>query len=129
MKSKTKAKKPDLMTGNRSHRRRLASSVRPGARIPKMEPEHRPGQLNVVTEDSLLEMRAGDVIFLDESVSMRSMVESDFSAVLSCPGCGTLGLITIPKFNGIQPVICGADDCSCRFQIVRKAQFEFLAAS
>jgi len=83
----------------------------------------------VVAEDSLLEMRAGDVIFLDESVSMRPMVESDFFAVLSCPGCGTLGLITIPQYNGVQPVICGADDCSCRFRIVGEVQFEFLPAS
>jgi hypothetical protein len=109
---------------SRTHSRRRGS-----AHIPKMELEQRPRGLTIVNEDSLLEMRAGDVIFLDESSSMRPVVETYFFAVLSCPGCGTLGLITFPQYKGIQPVICGADDCSCRFRILEKARFEYLPAS
>ncbi|HEV2351543.1 MAG TPA: hypothetical protein VG028_17060 [Terriglobia bacterium] len=108
------------------HERSGAPAV---ARFPKMEPGPRPTRLNTVSEDALLDMRAGDLIFLDESAVLRPMVESVFFAVLSCPCCGILGLIMLPQYLGNQPVICGADDCSCRFRILEKARIEFLPAS
>jgi hypothetical protein len=98
-------------------------------RNPKMELGSRPEGPNPVTEDSLLYMRAGDIIFLDESSSLRPLVETDFFAVLSCPCCGTSGLITPPQYRGVEPVICGSDACSCRFRISEKMRFEFLPAN
>jgi hypothetical protein len=47
--------------------------------------------------------------------------------VLSCPHCGTLGLITRKQIAGLLPVICGSGKCSAQFFIrdseivVRKA--------
>jgi len=37
--------------------------------------------------------------------------------VLSCPKCGTLGLITRKQLAGLLPVICGSDKCSAQFFI------------
>lgn len=93
---------------------------------PKMELKTRPSLLNNVGEDSLLLMYPGDIILLDESASLRPLVEEAFFAVLSCPGCGTPGLVTLPQFSGIEPVICGSDNCSCRFRIIEKSRLEYL---
>ncbi len=98
-------------------------------RRPKMELTSRPATLNTVTEDSLLLMHAGDVIFLNESASLRPMVETAFYAILSCPGCNTPGLITMPQYYGIETVICGSDVCSCRFRIAEESRFEYLPAN
>jgi hypothetical protein len=94
-----------------------------------MELKPRPTRLNIVTGDMLLEMNAGDGILLDESDTLRPAVESVFIAVLSCPCCGTLGMITNLQYCGMGPVNCAADDCSCRFQIVEKTRFAFLPAN
>ncbi len=43
--------------------------------------------------------------------------ESDdpYWAVLACPACGTLGLITRRQMAGLIPIICGSDKCSAQF--------------
>jgi hypothetical protein len=38
-------------------------------------------------------------------------------AVLACPVCATLGLITRKQVTGIIPVICGSENCSAQFHI------------
>jgi hypothetical protein len=43
--------------------------------------------------------------------------EDPYWAVLSCPDCGTLGLITRKQLAGLLPVICGSDQCSVQFFI------------
>jgi len=93
---------------------------------PKMELKPHPSILNSIGEDSLQLMNPGDIILLDESASLRPLVEEAFFAVLSCPGCGTPGLITLPQFSGIEPVTCGSDSCSCRFRIIEKSRLEYL---
>ena len=92
----------------------------------KMELKPYPPILNNVGEDSLQAMNPGDIILLDESASLRPLVEQTFFAVLSCPCCGTSGLITVPQFCGVEPVTCGSDSCSCRFRIVEKSRLEYL---
>lgn len=129
VKSKSVDAAPGSMARTRTHVESKQSGRRAGAGIPKMELDRRTGILNIVAENLLQVMQAGDAILLDESASLRPMVESVFFAVLSCPGCGTLGLITKSQYNGIEPVICGADHCSCRFRIVENTRFEFLRAS
>jgi len=37
--------------------------------------------------------------------------------VLSCPSCGTLGLITRKQMAGLLPTICGSAVCSAQFFI------------
>jgi len=36
---------------------------------------------------------------------------------LSCPECGTLGLVTRKQIAGLLPVICGSRECSAQFFI------------
>jgi hypothetical protein len=62
-------------------------------------------------------MAPGDVIFLDETESLKTAVESIFFAVLACPACGALGLITSAQYVGAAPVTCVSNQCSCRFRI------------
>ncbi len=38
-----------------------------------------------------------------------------FVAVLACPGCGTVGLITRRQLHGYESMICGGDSCSAEF--------------
>ena len=38
-------------------------------------------------------------------------------AVLACPACATLGLITRNQMAGTIPIICGSDHCSAQFHI------------
>jgi hypothetical protein len=38
-------------------------------------------------------------------------------AVLACPSCGTLGLITRKQIAGLLAVICGSGKCSAQFFI------------
>jgi len=41
--------------------------------------------------------------------------EDPYWAVLSCPSCGTLGLITRKQMAGLLPTICGSAVCSAQF--------------
>ena len=43
--------------------------------------------------------------------------EDPYWAVLSCPSCGTLGLITRKQIAGLIAVICGSGKCSAQFFI------------
>jgi hypothetical protein len=74
-------------------------------------------------------MRPGDVVLLAETETLRSAVESIFFAVLACPACGTLGLITSSQYHGNVAVTCGSTVCSCRFRISEGRQFIFLPAN
>lgn len=49
-------------------------------------------------------------------------------AVLSCPRCSTLGLITESQYRGQDSVLCGNPECSCHLFINNRAYFEFLPA-
>lgn len=85
--------------------------------------------LNLVGEEHLTSMRPGDIIMIDSLSTLRSMIESDFCAVLACPWCGMPGLITPSQYGGMEPIMCGSISCSCRYRIVRNSEFEFLPAS
>jgi len=71
-------------------------------------------------------MAPGDFVFLGEAESLRSAVESIFFAVLACPACGALGLITSAQYGGLAPVTCGSNQCSCRFRIDEGGRFVYL---
>jgi hypothetical protein len=71
-------------------------------------------------------MDAGDIILLSEADSLRAAIEKVFFAVLACPACGTLGCITAAQYFGAAPIICGSDQCSCRFRIDGKNHFVYL---
>ena len=85
----------------------------PTARAANSLPTH----LHHVEQDLSVEMRPGDFVRLDHTESRKCSVEPTFYAVLACPRCGTLGLISSAQYFRAVPVICGSRLCSCRFRI------------
>jgi hypothetical protein len=83
-------------------------------------------ELSVLNEWIPEQMHPGTVYLLENAGDMG---ESDdpYWAVLACPDCGTLGLITRRQLAGLVTVICGSDTCSAQFFlrddqiVVRKA--------
>jgi hypothetical protein len=63
-----------------------------------------------------------------ENHAQLGHVRSSFVAVLSCPRCGTIGLITRRQLCGGDAMICGGDICSAEYRLegetiqYRKAQ-------
>jgi hypothetical protein len=84
------------------------------------------GELNILSAWIPEYMEPG-TIFVLENAGEVGEKEDPYWAVLSCPSCGTLGLITRKQIAGLLPVICGSDECSAQFFIndseivVRKA--------
>jgi hypothetical protein len=85
-----------------------------------------PQNLNAVDESQLGQMAPADVIVLDESPSIRRHVASVFYAIVACPACGALGLITPQQYFGMIPVICPSDRCSCHFRIHERSRLAYL---
>ncbi len=73
-------------------------------------------ELNVLSEWIPEQMIPG-TIFVLENAGRMGEKEDPYWAVLSCPKCGTLGLITRKQLAGLLPVICGSDKCSAQFFI------------
>jgi hypothetical protein len=73
-------------------------------------------QLNIVTEWIPEQMEPG-AIFVLENAGEVGEHDDPYWAVLSCPECGTLGLITRKQMRGLVPVICGSNVCSAQFMI------------
>jgi hypothetical protein len=73
-------------------------------------------ELNVLNEWIPEQMEPG-TLFVLENAGAKSEEEDPYWAVLACPECGTLGLITRRQIAGLLPVICGSDQCSAQFFI------------
>jgi len=73
-------------------------------------------ELSVLNEWIPEQMQPGTLFVLENAGDMG---ESDdpFWAVLACPECGTLGLITRRQVVGLIAVICGSNECSAQFFI------------
>lgn len=59
-------------------------------------------------------MEPGTVFLLDGPNSL-GRGDNPFVAVLACPGCGTVGLITRRQLSGRESMICGSPSCSAEF--------------
>jgi hypothetical protein len=63
-------------------------------------------------------------MFLLEQADDPNKEPNPFWAVLACPTCGSLGLITRSQHAGLEAMICGAEDCSAEYflggQTIRK---------
>ncbi len=81
-----------------------------GAEPPPLQVQH-------VDEGALDRMRPGDLFLLSEAESASSGIAPAFVAVLACPACGTLFLLTAAQYFGATPVVCQSKLCSCRFRI------------
>jgi len=72
------------------------------------------GEVTVMNEWIPEQMQPG-TMFVLENAGQIGEQEDPYWAVLACPSCGTLGLITKKQIAGILPVICGSDKCSAQF--------------
>ena len=73
-------------------------------------------ELNILTEWIPEQMQPGTVFVLENAGEVGKN-EDPYWAVLSCPDCATLGLITRKQIAGLLPVICGSEKCSAQFFI------------
>jgi hypothetical protein len=71
-------------------------------------------ELNVLNEWIPEEMHPG-TLFLLENAGEMGDADDPYWAVLACPSCGTLGLITRRQLSGLLPIICGSNACSAQF--------------
>lgn len=88
-----------------------------------------PQNLHHVWGDSPKQLIPGEIIVLNESPTLRSQVEPDFFAVLACPRCGILNLVTASQYFGASPIICGSNSCSCSFRIEDESRIAYLAVN
>lgn len=54
-------------------------------------------------------------LFVLERTGNLGKAENPFWAVLACPSCGALGLITRQQCLGLESMICGSDTCSAEY--------------
>lgn len=73
-------------------------------------------EINFLNEWIPEQMEPG-TIFVLENAGEIGDTDDPYWAVLSCPQCGTLGLITRKQIAGLIPVICGSEFCSAQFHI------------
>ncbi len=72
------------------------------------------GEVTVMNEWIPEQMQPGTMFVLENAGEIGEK-EDPYWAVLACPSCGILGLITRKQIAGILPVICGSDQCSAQF--------------
>ena len=56
-------------------------------------------------------------IFVLENQSRLGHAQNPYVAVMSCPRCGTLGLITRRQLHGKETMICGGEACSAEYRL------------
>lgn len=71
-------------------------------------------ELSLLSEWIPEQMEPGTMFMLENAGEVGEEADP-YYAVLSCPSCGTLGLITRRQVVGVIPVICGSDKCSAHF--------------
>ena len=71
-------------------------------------------EVNVLNEWIPEQMGPG-TLFVLENAGEAGGGDDPYWAVLACPKCGTLGLITRRQIAGLISVICGSDQCSAQF--------------
>lgn len=106
--------------------RRNAPATKRQPLLGHFERELRTASLNYVTEESMSRMVAGDILLLEGTTSLRACVAPAFYAILACPLCGKLDLITQKQFFGTDAVVCAHKDCSCHFRIDLRHRVTYL---
>ena len=56
-------------------------------------------------------------VFVLENQAKLGFVQNPFVAAMSCPRCGTIGLITRRQLFGAEAMICGGDACSAEYRL------------
>jgi hypothetical protein len=73
-------------------------------------------EINVLSAWVPEQMSPG-TLFVLENAGEVGEPDDPYYAVLACPECGTLGLITKRQIVGLVAVICGSDRCAAQFYI------------
>lgn len=60
------------------------------------------------------QMQPGTLFMLERAGDLGK-AENPFWAVLACPACGALGLITRRQCTGNEAMICGSESCSAEY--------------
>jgi hypothetical protein len=68
-------------------------------------------------EEWIPERMSPGTIFVLENQSNIGPSQNPYVAVMSCPLCGTMGLITRRQLVGSEIMICGGDVCSAEYQL------------
>jgi hypothetical protein len=68
-----------------------------------------------VLNEWIPEQMGPGAMFVLENAGEVGEADDPYWAVLACPACGTLGLITRRQISGLIPIICGSDQCSAQF--------------
>jgi hypothetical protein len=74
------------------------------------------GELSVLGEWIPEQMEPGTIFVLENAGEMGEK-DDPYWAVLSCPTCGQLGLVTRKQMFGLISVMCGSQRCSAEFFI------------
>ncbi len=60
-------------------------------------------------------------VFVLENQAKLGKAENPYVAVMSCPRCGTMGLITRRQLCAGETMICGGDSCSAEYRLEDEA--------
>lgn len=71
-------------------------------------------ELSVLSEWIPEQMEPGTLFVLENAGDVGEK-EDPYWAVLACPECGALGLVTRRQINGVLPIICGSENCSAHY--------------
>jgi hypothetical protein len=74
------------------------------------------GELSILSEWIPEQMEPGTIFVLENAGEIGDK-DDPFWAVLSCPDCGQLGLVTRKQIAGLISVMCGSAQCSAEFFI------------
>ena len=72
------------------------------------------GEITLLSEWIPEQMGPGTVFVLENAGDVGD-TNDPYWAVLACPECATLGLVTRKQINGVLPILCGSDKCSAQF--------------
>lgn len=73
-------------------------------------------QLDFLEEWIPERMDPGTIFMLANQAGLEKGQQS-YVAVLSCPRCGSIGLITRRQLQGNEAMICGDEDCSAEYRL------------
>jgi hypothetical protein len=74
------------------------------------------GELSILSEWIPEQMEPGTIFVLENAGEIGDK-EDPFWAVLSCPDCGQLGLVSRKQMAGLISVMCGSEHCPAEFFI------------
>jgi hypothetical protein len=68
-------------------------------------------------EEWIPEQMQPGTLFVLENAGSLGEAANPYWAVLSCPVCGALGLITKRQYAGSESMICGSTECSAEYYL------------